>query len=143
MDRLKHDVRIAVRGLRRAPAFTATVILILGVGIGMAAAMATVYQSVLRERLPVADQARLILPRPIDRGGVQVDPSMTNIAELDRRSRTMKGIASSWHYGALPSPMLYGDRSVVLQRVIVSANFFDVLGSRALLGRMLIWRAVP
>lgn len=137
MDRLKHDLRIAVRGFRRAPAFTATVILILGVGIGMAAAIATVYQSVLRDRLPVADQARLILPRPVDRGGVQVDPSMKNIAELDRQSRTMKGVASSWHYGALPSPMLYGDRSVVLQRVIVSANFFDVLGSRALLGRML------
>ena len=97
MDRLKHDVRIAIRGLRRAPAFTITVIVILGIGIGMSATMATVYQSILRERLPVADQARLIVPRPIDRGGVQVDPSMKDIAQLDRDSRTMRGVAAVWH----------------------------------------------
>jgi len=61
MDRLKHDVRIAIRGLRRAPVFTFTVVVILGIGIGMSSTMATVYQSILRERLPVADQARLML----------------------------------------------------------------------------------
>jgi len=133
----QHNIRIAIRGLRRTPAFTITVIVILGIGIGMSATMATVYQSILRERLPVADQARLIVPRPIDRGGVQVDPSMRDMAQLDRDSRMMRGVAAVWHYGALPSPMLYGDRSVVLQRVIVSANFFEVLGSRAALGRLL------
>jgi putative ABC transport system permease protein len=137
MDRLGQDFRVALRGIRRTPAFAMTIVVILAVGIGMAAAMASLYEVVLRERLPVIDQEHLIVPRPIDRGGVQADPSMRDIDQLDRQSRTMRGVASVWHYGALPSPMLSGDRSVVLQRVIVSANFFDVLGARPALGRLL------
>ena len=69
IERLTQDVRIAIRALRRTPAFTTTVVLILGVSIGMAAAMSAVYQAVVRERLPVHDEKALILPRPVDRGG--------------------------------------------------------------------------
>src|SRR4051794_39245739 len=47
MDRLQHDIRIALRGFRRTPSFTITAILILAVGIGMAVAMFTVYDAVL------------------------------------------------------------------------------------------------
>ncbi len=43
MDRLQHDIRIALRGFRRTPSFTITAILILAVGIGIAVAMFTVY----------------------------------------------------------------------------------------------------
>src|SRR5689334_25395789 len=60
MDRLKQDIRIAVRGFRRTPSFTITAILILAVGIGMAVAMFTVYDAVLVRNLPVRDQDRIV-----------------------------------------------------------------------------------
>ena len=137
IDRFKQDIRIAFRALRRTPAFTATVVLILGISIGMAAAMATVYQAVVRERLPVRDESRLILPRPVDRGGVQVDPSLKDVEDFARTTRTMSGVAAIWHYGARPASLLDGDHSLVLQAVQVSANYFDVLGARAAVGGLL------
>ncbi len=39
VNRLWQDARIALRGFRRSPTFTVSAVLILGVGIGMAAAM--------------------------------------------------------------------------------------------------------
>ena len=60
MDRLEHDIRIALRGFRHTPSFTITAILILAVGIGMAVAMFTVYDAVLVRNLPVRDQDRVV-----------------------------------------------------------------------------------
>ena len=56
MDRLVHDLRIALRGLRRSPTFAVATVLILGLGIGMAVAMWTTVNAVLMRRLPVEDQ---------------------------------------------------------------------------------------
>src|SRR5215203_2498376 len=53
MDRLLCDVRIALRGFRRTPAFTAAVLGVLALGIGMASTMAAVTDAVLRRPLPV------------------------------------------------------------------------------------------
>ena len=91
----------------------------------------------MRERLPVHDEKALILPRPVDRGGVQVDPSFRDVADFARTSRTMSGVAAVWHYGARPATLLDGERSLVLQAVQVSPNYFDVLGARPAVGRLL------
>ena len=57
---LSQDARIALRGFRRTPSFTGSAILILAVGIGVAVAMFTVFRAVLVERLPIADQDRVV-----------------------------------------------------------------------------------
>ena len=53
-------LRLALRALRRTPTFTATAVLTLGVAIGMASAMFTVFHAVVVRRLPVQD----LLDRP-------------------------------------------------------------------------------
>ena len=60
LERLMQDLRFAVRQLRRTPAFTATVLLTLALGIGANAAIFTLVNAILLKDLPVADPKTLV-----------------------------------------------------------------------------------
>ena len=60
VERLMQDLRFAVRQLRRTPAFTATVLLTLALGIGANAAIFTLVNAILLKDLPVADPKTLV-----------------------------------------------------------------------------------
>src|SRR4051794_38385006 len=109
MNRLVEDLRLTLRGLRRAPAFTLTTILILGLGIGMSATMFSAFSAVALRRLPVADQERLILPQTLTRG-VDFGLSPREIDKVQEISRTMSEVAGVWHGGTAGFAMTYRDR---------------------------------
>lgn len=139
MSRLVQDIRTAMRGLRRTPAFTVTAVLILGLGIGMSVAMFTVFDTVLLRRLPVRDEARLVVLWT-HRGdpAFEVSGSFRQLEQQFRpQSRTLRAVAGVSHWGSAPSPFLDGDRAITLNRALVSGNYFDVLGARPVLGRLL------
>ena len=137
MNRVHHDLRLALRGLRRAPTFTTTAILILGLGLGMAIAMTTVFDTILLRKLPVQDQDRLVVLWTYRDPAVEFGTLRKDVDELARVSRTLRDVGAVAHWGSTPGPLVDGDRSVVLNRAVVSANFFDVLGARAVVGRLL------
>ena len=113
MDRLRHDVRIALRGFRRTPAFTAAVVAILGLGIGMASTMVAVTDAVLRRPLPVEAPDRVVTLWPT-RDGTEISLLPDDLERLRHDSRTMRAIAGFVHWGAFPYAITDGDRPLVL-----------------------------
>ena len=61
MDRLRQDVRIAIRSLRRTPAFTIAAVLTLALGIGAATSVFSVAYGILLSPLPMRDPARVVV----------------------------------------------------------------------------------
>ncbi len=136
MDRLARDVRVALRGFRHSPTFTVTAVLILGLGIGMAVATWTVFNAVLLRRVPVQDAARIVVPRLLDQTGTVLALDEHDVAQLRHESRTMRLIAGYMHGGAYPFPLMDGDQPLTLAGTQVEGQFFDVLGVRPLMGRL-------
>lgn len=138
MDRTWQDLRFALRGLRRTPAFFATAVVILALGIGMSVAMFTVFRTVLVRRLPVIDQDHIVVMWTY---GADATADMAtgtkDLSVVRHDSRTMRSIAAVAHWPATSSPFKAGERSIELNRGMVTGNFFDVLGVRPALGRLL------
>ncbi|HEY4129483.1 MAG TPA: ABC transporter permease [Gemmatimonadaceae bacterium] len=138
VDRVGQDVRLALRGFRRTPGFFITAVIILGLGIGMSVAMFTVFRTVLVQRLPVVDQDRLVVmwtygsdPKVDVSGGTHA------VALVRQDSRTMRDIAAVAHWPASDAPFIDNGRTISLARAMVTTNYFDVLGVRPALGRLL------
>ncbi len=135
--RLTSDIRIALRGFRRTPAFAITVLVILGLGIGTAVATLAVFRAVLITPLPVRDPARLVVLTTFKDPAVEFGLVLKDLKEIHAASNTLQDIAGYAHWGVAATPWLDGDRSLILNRVTASGNLFDVLGTRPLLGRLL------
>jgi putative ABC transport system permease protein len=137
MDRVRHDIRFALRGFRRSPSFTVTAVLILAIGIGMAVAMFTVFDAVVIRPLPVTSPDRVV-----ELFTYKGDPNTDyyvireDLKKVAATSKTMRDVAGVAHWGAPPAPLVDGDRPLVLNRSLVTGNFFNVLGTRPLLGRL-------
>ncbi|HEX3867993.1 MAG TPA: ABC transporter permease, partial [Gemmatimonadaceae bacterium] len=74
---------------------------------------------------------------PLDRGGAHLDVPAAYLDVLRRDSRTISAIGGAYHLGAIASPLRLDGKTLDLTSAYVTANIFDVLGVRPLLGRML------
>jgi predicted permease len=136
MERLIGDFQVSLRSLRRSPGFVAATSAILAIGIGMAAAMYTVYHTVLVEQLPVAQQDRLVVLHPLDKHGTHLDVPFPYLTEIARDSLLFRGAGGVHHLGAQYLPFMEGGTTLNMNAVGASPNYFDVLGMRPVLGRL-------
>ena len=134
MQTFLQDLRYATRTLGRAPAYTAIAVLTLELGIGANTAIFSVIHGVLLKDLPFANGARVVrLKQPVAAG--QIDDagfSVREIADLRSRSRSLQTIVE---YHSMSFNMLRRGEPQRVQTGVVSANYFDALGVRPLLGR--------
>jgi hypothetical protein len=131
-------IRVSLRGLARTRGFTAAALLILGLGIGTAVAVFTVCRAVLLERLPVTDPDHLVVISTYrQQTDVEFGLVKSDLKAVKRESRTLRDVAGYAHWGTSQGPLVDGDRTLTLGRVIVTGGFFDVLGARAVVGRLL------
>ena len=127
------DLRYALRQLRKNPGFAALAVATLGFGIGAAAAMFGLIQGVLLSPPPYAEPDRLVL---------------LDAARLDGQPYTLRPTTGHWvawrQARAFEAPAVYrwtfnflvrDDGSESLGGMVVSTNYFRVLGVKPILGR--------
>ena len=143
MQMLLQNVRFALRQLRRSPGFTLTVVFTLALGIGANAAVFTMFDQVLLRLLPVERPKELV--RFVWTGDFSGSTSSFGGDSHDYFSKPMyKDLRDQ---NQVFSGMLAADRTTLgvtwhdqaedEDTEIVSGNYFDLLGLRPALGRLL------
>jgi len=135
MDRTLADLRIALRSLARSPGLALTTTAILAVGIGMAIAMSTIVRTVLVQRLPVQNQQQVVVLRAFVGNNELLLPADDRKAYA-RETRTLSAVAGVGEL-QIASPNLIGDATYTLRSAAVTGNFFELLGVRPVLGRLI------
>ena len=131
------DVRFAVRLLWKSPMFTATAALSLAIGIGANATIFSAGSALLLRPMPAITGADRLADIGRHRGDDEFDTvSYPNYRDIRDRSRSFSSI---YAYLIEPTPMSLGGTGGA-ERIygsLVTANYFDALGVRPHLGRLL------
>lgn len=128
-----YDLRHAARALRRHPGFLVVVVLTLGFGIGINTATFSIVNAVLIRPLPFDQPERLVALSERVSGFAQNAPfTPPDIIDLQREQQSFDGIAS---YAPRPAELSGNGAPARIDVSKVSANLFDVLGIRPILGR--------
>ncbi len=137
MDPLIQDLRHAVRGLRRAPAFTVVVVATLALGIGANTAIFTLLDQVVLRRLPVPPAERLVQfdgPGAF-MGSTELDRAFSYPMFRDLADGT-GDVATLIARGPVSVAFRAGDDSERVVAELVSGNLFEALGARPAAGRL-------
>jgi predicted permease len=127
------DLRYGLRQLRKSPAFAATAILTLALGIGGMTAVFSVVQAVLLRPLPFPDSGRLIsLHETIDEDRHDYNVTAPDVLTFQRESKAFAGeggyVGSGYDVTGAGAPFHANAERV-------TASLFPVLGVVPLMGR--------
>jgi putative ABC transport system permease protein len=134
MNSLTQHLRQAIRGLRRSPAFTLTVIATLGIGIGLNAAIFTVVDCVLLRPLGYRDADRIV---GLDTHFVDKNRSIFSIGGDDYidLSREVKGLEATAYFHAVgPDGIRLDGTALYVPVALVSPSFMQVMGVEPIAG---------
>ena len=136
MKALLQDARYALRTFRKAPGFTAVVILTLAVGIGANTAIFSIVDGVLLRALPFAQPERLVklVSHARAEGVHDFGTSAPELRDLQSRSDIFESVSAVWPVSA---DVTGGSRPERIELVVGSPNYFSLLGVHAQIGRVL------
>src|SRR3954468_24005671 len=134
-DELRGDIVYAIRLLRRSPAFAAVALLSLALGIGANTAIFSLIDTVLVKTLPVHDPQHLVfIDNSGGKSGGSSGPPYPCFERLRDQNHFLSGIA------AFSERQFKVSIDGIPERVrgqYASGSYFDVLGVRAIYGRLL------
>jgi predicted permease len=139
LDNIWLDVRYALRTARKNPAFAATAVIVLALGIGGNAAMFSVIRAVLLKPLPYQDPDRLVHVS-VDNPRVRTAGGAFTALRYEEMRKTARSFAGFGVFSRFTEDMALSGRGdpEMLKGARVSANFLDILGVRPVLGRAFI-----
>ena len=134
---LGHDMRVGSRSLLRTKGLTATVVGILALGIGANAAIFSVVRGVLLRPLVNRDEERLVYIRQSS-PGIGAENTTFSVPEIDDFKSRAKTISTFGDFSTIDFTMTaFGSEPRMVKAGVVSGSFFEVMGLRPVLGRLL------
>lgn len=129
---VRQDVAGALRGLWKSPGFAAAALVTLSLGIGATSAIFSVVKAVLLTPLPydAPDQRVMVWSKWVSFEKTWV--ASQEVFDYRELARTLRGIA---FWANTSQNLTDAGEPVRLNVGLVSANTFDVLGARPLIGR--------
>jgi len=135
MHNLLHDLRFALRQLRKSPGMALLAITTLALGVGANTAIFTVIESVLLRPLPYGHSDRLVyVGRGADNPGYSAT-SWMSYSDVRAQSTLLQVVAG---YSEDVSVVETRDASQAVAAPHVTTNLFSMLGAQPILGRTFI-----
>ncbi len=131
-----HDAVHGVRMLLKAPGFTTIVLLVFAVAIGATTAMLSVADTLFMRELPVPQAERVMTVWQYNRetGATRLDVAPGNAIDWVKRVRSFEAVALAEPSGL--NSEIPGREPRYLPAALVSEQFFKVLGTPMLFGRL-------
>lgn len=130
------DLKVAVRSLARARALWIIVAVTLALGIGANAAIFSVVRGVLLRPLANRDEDRLLYIRQ-SAPGLHADNVAFSVPEIHDIGAGLKTIKELGTFSAVDFTMVGLREPREIRAGVVDGNYFDVMGLRPVLGRLL------
>jgi len=134
MDAFWRDLRFAIRGLGRSPAFTIVAVLTLALGIGANTAIFSVVNAVLLKPLAYSrpDQLVSLRAKLVGRNARDVPMSAPEYHDILTEVPAVHDLAAVW---PININLTGSDEPERIQAAVVSSNYFSLLGVAPMLGR--------
>ena len=138
MDKWIQDFKYGLRRLTRAPGFTTVAVLSLALGIGANTAIFTVINAVFLHPLAIEEPSRVVElftkdTRTVQTGNFTLTPSsIQNFEDYRDQSTVFSGLAAYFGTGL---QWTHDGETVGVPGMMTTANYFDVLGVKPVLGR--------
>jgi putative ABC transport system permease protein len=138
MATLLHDLRFGIRMLARNPGFTAVAVITLALGIGANSTIFSLVSAILLQKPAVRDPDRVMMVQSTNRArGWDLQPvSAPDFLDWRSQSHSFEGMAAADGENAFSLTGSGNPERVTGTRV--SANYFQVLGVSAALGRAFV-----
>ena len=136
-EALGRDLRIALRSLFRTKGLAATVVVTLALGIGANAAIFSVVRGVLLRPLVNRDEDRLVYIRQ-SAPAAGLENMTFSVPEIADLKASVKTIGAFGDFSTVEFAMNgLGPEPRTVKAGVVGGSFFDVMGLRPVLGRLL------
>ena len=133
LETLLQDLRYALRMLRRSPGFVVAAVLSLALAIGANTAIFSALDAVLLRTLPVEKPGELVRFSQALPTQEMSEFTYPMFEKFRDHNRSFAGLIA--YLGARPFSVVIGGQGEIANTEFISANYYSVLGLKALVGR--------
>jgi len=131
-----NDLKFGLRSLARTKGLTATVVITLALGIGANAAIFTLVRGVLLRPLANRDENRLIYIRQ-SAPGLRIENATFSVPEIRDLEERVKTVSTFGDFSTIGFTMVGLGEPREVRAGVVDGSYFEVMGLRPVLGRLL------